>query len=188
MIDSILSEGGLKIEQIDAIAFSRGPGSFTGVRISTAVAQGLAISSDLPLIPISSLLALAQGIYREKGAQKALVGLDARMEEVYWAACKLNEKNIMEFFTKETICSPANAPIPEISHWHCAGSAWQEYSDVLLKNFKKSTLEIHANFFIHAQDVAYLAKTELQKGNILDPSQALPIYLRDEVVKKKTYE
>tara|TARA_Y100001935_G_C17310848_1_gene516029 strand:- start:3788 stop:4474 length:687 start_codon:yes stop_codon:yes gene_type:complete len=188
MINSLFNEANVKINQLDAIAFSRGPGSFTGVRISSAVAQGLAIAAEIPTIPISSLLALAQGVYRIEAASNVFVGLDARMSEVYWATCRLNENKFMEFFSEEAVCAPDKINLPEDCHWCCAGSAIDEYSHIFMKNFKNHNLKECRNFSIHAQDIALLAKLELDKGNIIDPSNALPIYLRDNVAKKKDHK
>ncbi len=86
MIESLLAEAGLALTQLDTLAFGRGPGGFTGVRIANSVIQGLAFGADLPVVPISSLAALAQGAYTEMGTPQILAAIDARIGEVYWGA------------------------------------------------------------------------------------------------------
>ncbi len=84
MVDTVLAEGGLKLNQLDALAFGRGPGSFTGVRIGIGIAQGLAFGADLPMLGVSTLAAMAQGSYRLHQSEQVLAAIDARMGEIYW--------------------------------------------------------------------------------------------------------
>ncbi|WP_268580446.1 tRNA (adenosine(37)-N6)-threonylcarbamoyltransferase complex dimerization subunit type 1 TsaB, partial [Escherichia coli] len=84
MVQQVLAESGLALNQLDALAFGRGPGSFTGVRIGIGIAQGLALGADLPMIGVSTLQTMAQGAWRVSGAERVLAAIDARMGEVYW--------------------------------------------------------------------------------------------------------
>lgn len=84
LVQQILAEAGLSLKQLDALAFGRGPGSFTGVRIGIGIAQGLSLGAELPLLPVSTLQTMAQGAYRQTGADRVLAAIDARMGEVYW--------------------------------------------------------------------------------------------------------
>ena len=86
MIDSVLEDVGVGLGSLDAIAFGRGPGSFTGLRIACAVAQGLAFGANRPLVAVSTLQTVATGMHRTTGAHRVLVAFDARMGEVYWGA------------------------------------------------------------------------------------------------------
>src|SRR3569833_3307602 len=89
MIDELLRDANLSPLELDAVAFGRGPGAFTGLRIAAGVAQGIAYGADLPVVPVSSLAALAQGCYRERGVTRVLATIDARIGEVYWGAYRL---------------------------------------------------------------------------------------------------
>ncbi|ELL64625.1 hypothetical protein SEE22704_08113, partial [Salmonella enterica subsp. enterica serovar Enteritidis str. 22704] len=85
MVQEILAASGVSLNEIDALAFGRGPGSFTGVRIGIGIAQGLALGANLPMIGVSTLATMAQGAWRKTGATRVLAAIDARMGEVYWA-------------------------------------------------------------------------------------------------------
>ena len=95
MVDELLTQYQVNLSELDAIAFTRGPGAFTAVRIGTSVAQGLAVGANLPLIAVSSLAVLAQGSYRVSGTERCLTALDARMSEVYFGIYQLNEDKLM---------------------------------------------------------------------------------------------
>ena len=81
MIDELLSEAGISMRQLDAVAFGEGPGSFTGLRISAGVAQGIAFGADIPAVPVSCLAAIAQ----KQGREKVVAAIDAKRSKVYWA-------------------------------------------------------------------------------------------------------
>ena len=102
MVDEMLKKADLSLSQLDALAYNCGPGSFTGVRVATSVIQGLAFSADLPVIPVSSLAALAQLAYREEHKQKVLSAIDARMNEMYWGCYQL-ENGLMRLIGKEKV-------------------------------------------------------------------------------------
>ena len=85
MVESLLVEAGITIKQLDALAFGRGPGSFTGVRIATGAVQGMAYGADLPVVPVSTLASIAQSVHDEHQAESVLTAIDARMQAVYWA-------------------------------------------------------------------------------------------------------
>ncbi|MCE3239461.1 MAG: tsaB, partial [Gammaproteobacteria bacterium] len=106
MIEELLLSNKMRLDQLDAIAFGCGPGSFTGVRIAASVAQGLAYALQLPVIPISSLAALAQAVYQNLQWQKLLVAVDARMQEVYWGAYHINQEGIAVLIHQEAISTP----------------------------------------------------------------------------------
>ncbi|MCW8899670.1 MAG: tRNA (adenosine(37)-N6)-threonylcarbamoyltransferase complex dimerization subunit type 1 TsaB [Gammaproteobacteria bacterium] len=182
MVDEILKKADVTLSQLSAVAFNSGPGSFTGVRVGTSVAQGLAFSCDLPVIPVSSLAALAQLAFREENKEQILSAIDARMAEVYWGCYQL-ESGIMRLIGKEHV-SPV-AEIKQTGQWHCQGSGWDTFKTELeqsnLVNVTSSTL----NCFPHAQDIAILAADMFQQGKMVSAEDAIPSYIRDEVTWKK---
>jgi tRNA threonylcarbamoyladenosine biosynthesis protein TsaB len=184
MIDGLLHDAGMTPADLDVLAFARGPGSFTGVRIAAAVIQGIATATGLRVVPVSSLLALAQGAIREHGVTKVLAGFDARMKEVYWAVCEADQDGRARLIDEEIVCAPESVPLPNGTDWYGLGSAWAGYPDALAARLKGSLSGCDANAMVHAQDVARLAAAEFAAGNAVKAEQALPVYLRDQVAKK----
>ena len=182
MVDELLSKANISLSQLDAIAFNSGPGSFTGVRVATSVAQGLAFSCDLPVIPVSSLAALAQLAYRENNKENVLSAIDARMNEMYWGCFEL-ESGIMKLVGKENV-SPVTA-IALKGSWHCQGSGWDtfqtEFQQLKRVNITSSTLSCYP----HAQDIAFLAAELYKQGRAVTAEEAIPTYVRNEVTWKK---
>jgi len=111
MIEAVLAEVGLRPAQLDAVAFGRGPGAFTGVRIAVGIAQGIAFAADLPVVPVSTLAAVALGVGRETGYARLAVALDARMSEVYWGTYAVTADDA-ELLGEERVCAPAAVTAP----------------------------------------------------------------------------
>ncbi|CAG0911897.1 unnamed protein product, partial [Cyprideis torosa] len=160
---------GLELQQIDALAFGRGPGAFTGVRIATGIVQGLALAVAKPVLPVSTLAALAQQAYREQQAEQVLVAVDARMGEVYWGQYVLVD-GVMQLQGEEYVLAPADAPLPDAnpdlnsesgsgSRWLAVGSGWREYANVLQPRFSSLTDACQADYLPHAEYIAELALT-----------------------------
>lgn len=186
MVDELLNNAGLSLAELDAIAFDRGPGSFTGVRVGTSVAQGLAFSVDLPVLPISSLSALAQYALKEKNLSHVLSMIDARMNEVYWA-CYSQQDAVMVLQGNETVSPVSNIELDKGS-WHCIGSGCDTYRDELMAN---SSVEISGyidDCLPRARYIAELATKQYSEQSLLKAEQALPSYVRDEVTWKKISE
>ncbi len=131
MLGEVLADGGVARADLDGVVFGRGPGSFTGVRIATGVAQGLAYGLDLPVVPVSTLEILAQGVLRELGADRVLAAFDARMGEIYWATCVADANGLMRIEGEELVCAPDAVPQAPDGQWVGAGSGWEAYTDVL---------------------------------------------------------
>ena len=130
MIEAVLAEAGLRPAQLDAVAFGRGPGAFTGVRIAVGIAQGIAFAADLPVVPVSTLAALALGVGRETGHARLAVALDARMSEVYWGTYVVTADDA-ELLGEERVCAPAAVTAPTGADWFGAGGGWRVHAAVL---------------------------------------------------------
>ncbi len=182
MVDDLLQQAGLSLSELDAIAFDQGPGSFTGVRVGTSVAQGLAFSNALPVIAISSLAALAWQAWRLHGQQQVLACIDARMGEIYWG-CYQFAGNQMQLVGREQV-SKASA-IEAAGDWFCLGSGHDQYQTVLQQQQGVCRCGHMIGALPHAQDIAVLAAAKRQT---CQPDQAIPSYIRNEVTWKKLSE
>jgi tRNA threonylcarbamoyladenosine biosynthesis protein TsaB len=182
MIDSLLAESGCGLNQMDVLAYGRGPGSFTGVRIAASVTQGLAFGAGLPVLPISSLAAIAEGQYREAGSEKVLVAIDARIQEVYWGAYVRDVNDTMRLVDEECVSEPEKLPSPESTGWYGVGSGWSAYREILESRFAPWIDGWHGEFYPKASNIAYLASHDRERDNWVSAEMALPVYLRNKVV------
>ncbi len=185
MLDQLLAEAGLSLKQLDAIAFGRGPGSFTGVRIAAGVTQGIALGADLPVLPISTLAALAQRAFAQRGERAILTAFDARMKEVYWAGYCVDDSGLAVLVGQEAVLPPEQIALPEAGQWFGAGSGWAAYATVLMQTSGLEPSRVDPELFCRAEEMALLAAAELAAGRAVSADQALPVYLRDQVAWKK---
>lgn len=183
MVESLLAEAGLQVGQLDALAFGRGPGAFTGVRIAAGMAQGIAFGADLPVVPVSTLATLAQSAARLHQARRVLAALDARMQEVYWGAYSA-DNGLMRLNGTESVCNPQSVPAVGGSDWVGAGSGWERYRETLAGACTDGLAAVHPRLRPHAHDLAQLAVARVQAGDTVAPERALPVYLRDKVAQK----
>jgi len=180
MIDALLAEAGLDTRQLDVIAFGRGPGAFTGVRVAVSIAQGIAFAADLPAAPISTLAALALGAARETGHPRIAAALDARMGEVYWGLYAVADTTV-KALAAEAVCAPAVVPVlPE--DWFGVGSGWGGYGATLSQRLTVGGWV--AERLPRAGDIARLAVDPARRAEWVAAERALPVYLRNEVVSK----
>jgi tRNA threonylcarbamoyladenosine biosynthesis protein TsaB len=184
MLQGLLEEAGLALQGLDAVAFGRGPGSFTGVRIAVAVAQGVSFGAGLPTIPVSTLAALAQGAYRRLGRRRILVALDARMGEVYWGSYELGPEGGMVSAGEELVCPPEEVPLPRGDGWWGAGPGWSVHGAALRERIGSALEGVAPEVVCEAQDVVRLATVSLRKGELVPPELAKPVYLRDRVTDR----
>lgn len=184
MVDGLLAEAGLVPAQLDAVAFGRGPGAFTGVRIATGVVQGIAFALELPVVPVSTLAALAQGGRREFGWERVAAAIDARMGEVYWGCFEVGDEGSMRTVSDELVTPPSQVPQLHEHQWHGIGSGWHSYATELAERQGVAMIDAIGDYFPHAQDVATLAVMAYQRGEAVSAEQALPRYLRDQVAQK----
>ncbi len=183
MVAALMEEADLRLRDLDALAFGRGPGSFTGVRIAAAVVQGLAFGADLPVVPVSTLAGLAQGQHRRQGARQCLAALDARMGELYWGRYVLDGQGLMRLVGEEAVTTPAFADLPEEAGWQGAGSGWETYGDLLRQRLGPRIGVIDSAAICESQDLVLIAAADFFAGLALPPEQALPVYLRDKVTQ-----
>ncbi|MFM5726824.1 tRNA (adenosine(37)-N6)-threonylcarbamoyltransferase complex dimerization subunit type 1 TsaB [Aeromonas veronii] len=185
MVQAVLEDAGISLSDLDAIAFGRGPGSFTGVRIGISVAQGLAFGAGVPLIGISTLAAMAQGAYRLDGAQQVLTAIDARMNEVYFGRYELIDDR-MQLVGDEVVSEPAAlvdvrgklaGPVT------CVGTGFETYGETL--SGLADELAVSQVRFPAAEDMLPLARAAWLAGEAVPVEQATPVYLRDKVTWKK---
>lgn len=183
MVEKLLAEAGLSLCALDAVAFGRGPGAFTGLRVAAAVTQGLAYGADLPVVPVSNLAALAAAAHRRHGAEYILACLDARMQEVYWAAYRIREDSL-EQLAQECLSPPGEINPPPGAPWFGAGSGWGAYPEAL-KARVPGLQGVDASLIAAAGDIAKLAYNAFRQGSVVSPEQAIPVYLRDNVATPK---
>lgn len=185
MIDEVLADAGLSLKQLDALAFGRGPGAFTGVRIATGVIQGLAFGADLPVLPVSSLAALAQGAARQHDATRALAALDARMGEIYWGVYQSDAAGLMVEVEAERVCPAQLIEIPAGTGWFGVGSGFAAYAEILRERLGAALADCAPDAYPQARDVAVLGAAALARGEGVSAELALPVYLRDNVVQTR---
>lgn len=189
MVQALLDEAGLSLDELDAIAFGRGPGSFTGVRIGISVAQGLAFGAGVPLIGVSTLAAMAQGVHRLEGADKVLSAIDARMNEVYFGRYEL-KGDCMALVGEEVVSEPLalagelTAEGPLAGNWSAVGTGFETYAEALGTLAQTQTLSQQVRFPA-ALDMLPLARKAWLAGEAVAVEQATPVYLRDKVTWKK---
>lgn len=179
MIDELLAESSLSLTQLDALAFGRGPGAFTGVRIATGVIQGLALSADCPVVPVSTLAALAQGAI--SASKQVACAIDARMGEVYWGLYQANGDNIMQLVGEEAVCLPDAVQIPASDGWLGIGSGWETYENELKSRMSDSLSACRTGDYPTAEAICTLAVDAYLRGEAVDAAEAQPVYLRDKV-------
>ena len=185
MVDEVLKEAGCTLAALDGLAFGRGPGSFTGVRIGIGVAQGLAFSAELNVVGVSTLQTMAQQAYELHGQTHVIAAIDARMSEIYLAAFALND-GIMQPTTSEAVIPPGKAAefLPKIeSSCFGVGSGWQAYAQELEELIENGS-DIQVNF-PDARMMLKLSEREFKCGNAVEAAKAQPVYVRDTVSWKK---
>jgi tRNA threonylcarbamoyladenosine biosynthesis protein TsaB len=179
MIDSLLAEAGISRRQLDGIAVGRGPGAFTGVRLAISVAQGLALGLDLPVVPVSSLAALAQDAPVNDASILAVI--DARMGEVYAGTFRRGADGLVEALYEETVGRAEKLILPQSKQWSVIGSGWHAYRDALAARLPAPPRWADGARYPQASAIARLAQPQFAAGRGVSPEYALPVYLRDKV-------
>lgn len=189
MVDQLFSEMQIGSTQLDAVVFGQGPGSFTGVRIGIAVAQGIAFGADVGVVGVSTLQSIAQGCSRQYGDDAVHVCVDARMDEVYYCHFSNADQTSMmptveeQIFSLESQLIAIEASADSASSFCWAGTGAERYKTLIGAQFNQTAIDIRINALPHAQDLLSLAIPVVEAGGMLAAEFASPVYLRNNVAK-----
>lgn len=178
MADALIAEAGIAKSSLDAIAVGRGPGAFTGVRLAIAMAQGLALALDRPVVPVSTLAALGLGAAAQRGST-VLAAIDARMGEIYAGTFAIDGDGLVEAIGEELLVKPDALARP-VGDVVGIGSGFATYGEVLRERLAP-LIAVDAGALPHASAVAQLAARAFIRGEAVDAGAAQPVYLRDKV-------
>lgn len=183
-VSRLLGDAGLAIGGLDAIAFGRGPGSFTSLRIGIGVVQGLAWAADIPVVPCSSLAALAQEAVDRVGAgcARVCVAVDARMEEIFCAEFETGASGLVQAAGEERVCAPAALSAPDSVAYVAAGNGFARYPE--LQPLRQAAVACYDDLWPRASVIARLALDWLVSNEPLPAAQAQPVYIRNNVADK----
>ncbi len=188
MIDALLREADMRLRDLDAVAFGRGPGAFTGVRLAASLAQGLAFGAELPVVPVSNLAALAhQALAADVAAEFAWIASDARMQEVYSALYRRVQDGGVRLVGVECLMPQGDAggrppQLPSGARAVAAGRGLLAYP-ALAGRVQAWASAVHADMLPRAGAILSLARLEVAAGQVVSPAAALPVYLRDQVAE-----
>ena len=178
--EQLLAEAGIARAQLDAIALGRGPGAFTGVRLAIAIAQGIALALDRPLLPVSTLQTLA--MQSPHDVTHALASIDARMGEVYAACCVRDADGVMQVQGSEVVIAPDALQLPDDdSRWAGVGTGFAATEGLLADRLQPRLSSLDAQALPHAADVLKIAVPAFRRGEGIAPELVQPAYLRDNV-------
>lgn len=181
MVEAVLAQAGLGLTQLDALAYGRGPGMFTGLRIAAGVTQGLALGAGLPVVPVSSLAILAQGV----DADRIMVCMDARMSQLYVACYERDAEGLVHLSpdSEECLSDIGEVSVPGTQAWTGAGSGWQLFAELLKPRCEDRIVSVSEHRHPQARHALPLAQQQFNAGLAVAAEQALPVYLRDKVAK-----
>ncbi len=179
MLEDVLQKEGMSMCEIGGIAFGAGPGSFTGLRIACGVAQGLAFGSDVPVVGIGTLHAMASTM----AGDRIVACLDARMGEVYHAAFERIEGKLV-CLSEPGLYRPHEVPLLDGDHWSGCGSGFSVPG--LLERYQGAMVSVDEKARPHAREIAYLALEAFESGRGTDAALAAPLYVRNKVALKES--
>ncbi|WP_116811318.1 tRNA (adenosine(37)-N6)-threonylcarbamoyltransferase complex dimerization subunit type 1 TsaB [Steroidobacter cummioxidans] len=181
MVEAVLKEAGVRLADLDGIAYGRGPGAFTGVRIGVGVVQGLAFGAGLQTVGISNLAAVAQQVARP--GDRVLVCMDARMDQVYWSSfVREPGAELVTPLAAERVDSPDN--VADGDYTTLAGTGFKAYPHLRARLASGARI-VHEAALPHASDIALLAEAEFRAGRAKPATEAEPVYVRDQVAHVK---
>jgi tRNA threonylcarbamoyladenosine biosynthesis protein TsaB len=173
--DALLAEAGVSRAQLDAIAVSRGPGAFTGVRLGISLAQGIALALDRPVLAVSTLAVLAM-----QAQGDVIAAIDARMGEVYVGAFRRAGEGVVAV-GPEAVSAPEQVALPEAGLWQGVGTGFGAVDGALRDRFGALLASVDPAALPHAADLATLAAIAFRNGEALAPERVEPAYLRNQV-------
>jgi len=179
MVDEVLAESGVALSGLSGIAFGAGPGSFTGLRVACAVAQGLAFPGEIPLAGVCTLQAMAAGC----GADAVVCCLDARMGEVYHAAYR-REGDAWAEVSAPRVCAPQAVPELPAGQWTACGNGFAVYGNALRQRYVGRLQAVREDLSPQARDIARLGVPVFAAGGGISADAAAPLYVRDRVALK----
>jgi len=182
MVDSLMAEADLRPQQLDAIAFGCGPGSFTGVRIATGVMQGIAYGADLPVVPVSTLAAISQACLQQTTQDIFFTAVDARMKEIYWAVYQRDAEGYAQLLGQEKVQPAAEVDALQLTGYGI-GSGWLQYEQTLIERLGGQLIGFDVDYLPHSAEIALLGAVGVKRGQAVPVEQAMPVYLRDKVAK-----
>ena len=178
--EALLAEAGIARSQLDAVAVGRGPGAFTGVRLGIALAQGIALALDVPVLPVSTLATLAAPVLHEMPGIRVLAAIDARMGEVYVAGYAAGAHGPL-LLDAERVCAPGQLVAGPGDDWVGVGTGFAAADGALVQRLGSSLRRVDATALPHAADTARLAALLHAAGGGVAPEHAEPAYLRNNV-------
>ncbi|TXI38050.1 MAG: tRNA (adenosine(37)-N6)-threonylcarbamoyltransferase complex dimerization subunit type 1 TsaB [Methylophilus methylotrophus] len=179
-IQRLLTGAGVKLVDLDGLVYGTGPGAFTGVRVAVGVAQGLAFGAGLPVVGISSVLAVAETARGATNAEKVIVCLDARMGEVYHAVF-VRQADAWHEVSPPVVCKPQDVPMLEGDGWLGAGSGWAVFADLLAATYAGKVQQIRPDILPQASAMLRLAQPLFAAGDTQAAQEAAPLYIRNRV-------
>ena len=184
MIDVLMRDAGLRPQELDALAFSCGPGSFTGVRIATGIIQGIAFGADLPVVRVSTLAAVAQNYFDQPCAKEsvAFIAMDARIGEIFWGVYQKDAAGLAELIGKEAVILATDIEFPALKGAGI-GSGWGVYANELQSRLAGYVNSYDVGQNPRASTIVRLGIRDYNKGLAVTVEQAMPVYLRDKVAQ-----
>ena len=180
MVARVLADSGVVLNQCDAIAFGRGPGSFTGLRIGVGVVQGLAYGADIPVVPVSSLRAQAARVR----AANVLAAFDARMGQLYWGRYRIFGDRVEPELKDVMLTASDLVSVPPDDPWTAVGTGCDLYRDAIESANPDSEIRFVQRSYPHAMDVARVGVLDYQSGGMMPAAQAVPEYVRNQVTTR----
>lgn len=185
MVDDLMKEAGLQPFDLDGLAFGRGPGSFTGVRIATGIIQGLALGLDLQVVPVSTLAAIAQDYFdSHDDCNVAFVAMDARMGEIFWGVYQRDAAGFAQLVGEEVVTPPQLIEFPDLVGVGL-GTGWGVYESFLLERLDEQITHYEVDHLPKARAIAALGNHGFNQQLAVSVERAMPVYLRDKVAKKE---